>query len=319
MIAQPETLPIALGTLLITIGSAYGFVSLWENGLKPETLRNISNKILSANLRNGTRKTLEIYLNLNSKIFGKKIVSTRSLTASLILTATWGSSLVLIYSFMYPKFREWIFNIIELSSLRWVALGTLIAILIIDFISICLTRKIYRKVLTKGRKSFLLAFAIDLSKSVVVFYIGITICKLLFVSGTISPPLTSVENWLTPNNLTTSLEVLKDFDPSKGHYENKNTFILDEPLQAQVSYAFPEGVFFMTSLLTSLWLWLYITAYWLAYLTLRIDKAKNLILNRFNIEEKPLAALTALATIVIVAIFLLNYMIKVLLDFFYSS
>lgn len=125
-------------------------------------------------------------------------------------------------------------------------------------------------------------------------------------TGAVASPLTAIENWLTPSNLTTTLEVLKDFDISKGHITNDGTISFNEPLETAVTYAFPEGVFFTTSLLTSLWLWIYIAAYWLAYIALRLDSAKNIILNHMNIEEKPLSALTALASIVIISGFLIN-------------
>lgn len=70
-------------------------------------------------------------------------------------------------------------------------------------------------------------------------------------------------------------------------------------------YAFPEGVFFISSLLTSVWLWLYIVAYGVAYLAVRVDRLKPLVLGYFNIQEKPLTVLSVLASIIIIFSYLL--------------
>jgi hypothetical protein len=315
MLEQTNSFLYALFTLMITIGGAYSFIGIWENSLKNESLKRISEKILSTNLKTGTRKILELYLNLNSRLFGSKIFSYKSFTTSLALTSTWASLLIITYSITYPLFREWILNIIQLSSLRWIALWILIAVLLIDYASICLTRKIYRTVLSKGKKSFLTAFALDLFKSVAIYYVGITTCKLILIgSGAIASPLTAIENWLTPSNLTTALEVLKDFDMTKSHVADDGTISFNTPLETAVTYAFPEGVFFTTSLLTSLWLWIYIATYWLAYIALRLDTAKKIIFNHMNIEEKPLSALTALTSIVIISGFVINSIILLIIN-----
>lgn len=307
MLDQLDSLPAVLLALILTIGTAHAYVGMWESSLKPETLKNISNKILSSSFRKGARKILELHLNINSKVFGRKILSTRSLKASLILTSIWGSLLIGIYSFKYPVFREWMLNIIELSSLRWIALAALCTVLTIDYISICLTRKIYRATLSNGKKSFIAAIAIDLSKSVAVYYIGISLFKFILVKVSFLPPIIAIQTWLTPTSLTTSLEVLKDFDFSRINYTGNNIYTFTDPLQTQVSYAFPEGVFFTTSLLTSLWLWLYIAAYGVAFLAVKIDLIKSFLLHRMNIEEKPLSSLMTIATTVIILISIIKH------------
>jgi hypothetical protein len=78
------------------------------------------------------------------------------------------------------------------------------------------------------------------------------------------------------------------------------------PLSTEVFCAFPEGVFFFTSLLTSIWLWGYIAAYSVAYMCVRIDRFKPVLWGWVRIEEQPLLVLSVLSGLVVVIYLLVS-------------
>lgn len=292
-------------TLILTVGGVHAFVNMIETSLSVSNKKKIAGLLTTTNIKTGTRQLLHSYLTLNNKIFGRRIVSIRSFTASLMLTCIWSVSIILIYAYNSPGLTEWLWNITTLSSLRRPAIAALVTVLLMDYASICLTRKIFRNAVAKGKKSFAPFILLDLTASILLYYTGITIFKLSYFQKAFLDPLTSIGIWITPADITTHLSVLKTFNLRDGTFNGDGTYTFKEPLSTEVIYAFPEGVFFFASLLTSIWLWLYILAYYLAFIAVRADIIKPKILNQFSVEDKPLTtATTLMALIILTGIFI---------------
>lgn len=135
--------------------------------------------------------------------------------------------------------------------MRWYALGIYVTVLIVDFLSISLSRRIFRAVLAKGRLIFAGGLLLDIVGSVGGYYLGMSVAKLLMNRSAVMSPIESLQVWMVPSNLTTLMQVVEDFHFSSLKSVGDGQFIMDPPLQSEIVYAFPEGIFFFTSILTS--------------------------------------------------------------------
>ncbi|MEE4818574.1 hypothetical protein V2K62_12430 [Pseudomonas alliivorans] len=304
------------GSFLIGIGAFLGVCKVFENYekvIKKDKLQKITENITKFRFSSGARKIFALWVYLNNAVFGKKIISLRAFLVSIILTNIWAAIFIVVFSVKYPMFREWVVNILYVRSLHWPALVIYASVLVLEFLSISLSRKIYRVALSRGNKIFGWSLLIDFFGSVLVYYVGLTLVKVVLLhQGTLSL-FGALKTWLNPSNLTTLLMVVEDFDMSNFKPNGDGRFTTEIPLTTEVVYAFPEGVFFFTSLLTSVWLWGYIAAYGLAYACVRIDRLPPKLWNFLKIEEQPLLSLSVFFGTIGVFVYVLAHLAKMFL------
>ncbi|MEE4998560.1 hypothetical protein V2K22_17595 [Pseudomonas alliivorans] len=304
------------GSFLIGIGAFLGVCKVFENYekvIRKDKLQKITENITKFRFSSGARKIFALWVYLNNAVFGKKIISLRAFLVSIILTNIWAAIFIVVFSVKYPMFREWVVNILYVRSLHWPALVIYASVLVLEFLSISLSRKIYRVALSRGNKIFGWSLLIDFFGSVLVYYVGLTLVKVVLLhQGTLSL-FGALKTWLNPSNLTTLLMVVEDFDMSNFKPNGDGRFTTEIPLTTEVVYAFPEGVFFFTSLLTSVWLWGYIAAYGLAYACVRIDRLPPKLWNFLKIEEQPLLSLSVFFGTIGVFVYVLAHLAKMFL------
>lgn len=294
---------VAFGGLL----AIFKFFELHEKILRKEKLKAIGQGIVSFKFSGGARKVVALWVHVNNKVFGQRLISWRAAGISVLLTNLWAASFICVFCLLHPQFREWFFNIVELNSLRWYALGIYVTVLIVDFLSISLSRRIYRAVLAKGKRLFTGGLVLDIVGSVVLYYLGLSAAKLLMNRSAVMSPSESLQVWIQPSNLTTLMRVVEDFDFSSVKPVGDGQFVMDPPLQTEIVYAFPEGIFFFTSILTSIWLWGYLLAYAIAFVSVRIDKLSPRLWSVMKVEEQPLSVLSVILGYVwVVAVLLLS-------------
>lgn len=292
---------VAFGGLL----AIFKFFELHEKVLRKDKLKAISDGIVSFKFSSGARKVIALWVHVNNRVFGQKLISWRAAGVSMLLTNLWAATFIAVFCLLYPQFREWFLNIVELNSLRWYALGIYVAVLIIDFLSISLSRKIYRAVLSKGKRIFAWGLVLDILGSVGLYYLGLSAAKLLMNRSAVMSLTESLQVWIVPSHLTTLMQVVKDFDFSAVKPIGDGRFVMDPPLETEIVYAFPEGIFFFTSILTSIWLWGYLLAYAIAYVSVRLDKLSPRLWSVTKVEEQPLSVLSAILGYVWIFIVLL--------------
>ncbi|KPW52543.1 hypothetical protein [Pseudomonas syringae group genomosp. 3] len=304
------------GAFLIGIGAFLGVCKVFENYekvIKKDKLQRITENITKFRFSSGARKIFALWIYLNNAVFGKKIISLRAFLVSVILTNIWAAIFIMVFSVKYPMFREWVVNILYVRSLHWPALVIYASVLVLEFLSISLSRKIYRVALSRGNKVFGWSLLIDFFGSVLVYYVGLTLVKVVLLHQSTLSLFGALKTWLNPSNLTTLLMVVEDFDMSNFKPNGHGRFTTEIPLTTEVVYAFPEGVFFFTSLLTSVWLWGYIAAYGLAYACVRIDRLPPKLWNFLKIEEQPLLSLSVFFGTIGVFVYVLAHLAKMFL------
>ncbi|AVI82548.1 hypothetical protein XJ28_01640 [Pseudomonas syringae pv. tomato] len=304
------------GSFLIGIGAFLGVCKVFENYekvIKKDKLQKITENITKFRFSSGARKIFALWIYLNNAVFGKKIISLRAFWVSIILTNIWAAIFIVVFSVKYPMFREWVVNILYVRSLHWPALVIYASVLVLEFLSISLSRKIYRVALSRGNKIFGWSLLIDFFGSVLVYYVGLTLVKVVLLHQSTLSLFGALKTWLNPSDLTTLLMVVEDFDMSNFKPNGHGRFTTEIPLTTEVVYAFPEGVFFFTSLLTSVWLWGYIAAYGLAYACVRIDRLPPKLWNFLKIEEQPLLSLSVFFGTIGVFVYVLAHLAKMFL------
>ena len=283
---------------------------LLEETISETSRAKIGNRLLTGDFRKGTRKVLEIYLSLNNTLFGKRIFSLRSFFVSAILTSVWGACFTINFAYSFPTFSQALYMMAITPNLRNLAIIALLVVLIVDYLSIAMTRKIYRATVAKGKRSFLVALFSDLLGSISLYYIGISIFRFVISNEFLLSPSDSVRIWTDPTQVSMGVQVVEDFDFSAGHKTDANTFQFDQPLETIVTYLFPEGVFFISSLMTSVWLWMYVLAYSAGWLMIRVNTIKKVVLPHLNIDKKPLTALTGIATAILMLCMIVSALLK---------
>lgn len=88
-----------------------------------------------------------------------------------------------------------------------------------------------------------------------------------------------------------------------------------EPIQTIVSYIYPESAAFFSSMLTSIWLWMYLSAWLATILTARLDIVKRFAVRHATVKADPIAVLNFWLQLFIVAIALVLIAILAVVEF----
>ena len=196
---------------------------------------------------------------------------------------------------VFPSYTNWLGSKVSWRLILESAAILLLASLLIDFPSTCVTRAIFRAVVGKGLRIFLFALALDLILSASLFYTLFTTAKfLLLPSIEPIPPIEAFHVWLNPKALPIGIQLLEPLTSDMLIPRGGGVFDIQGGLNTEIVYAFPEPVLFFSSLLTSIWLWLYLLASAFLYLTVRVDRLgvwsrRFLNIDR-NIDRNPVHA-----------------------------
>ncbi len=146
------------------------------------------------------------------------------------------------------------------------------------------------------------AVAIDLVASVLVFYFLFTAAKLLVHPGNGALGLLdSLRVWLNPAGLPIGIELLQPLSADMLVSRGGGNFDIKGGLLTEIVYAFPEPVLFLSSLLTSVWLWLYVLGYLILFAAVRLDRIGVSARKFLKVAEDPINSL-ALAIVIASAV-----------------
>jgi hypothetical protein len=171
---------------------------------------------------------------------------------------------------------------------------------LIDFVSTAVTRGLIRWTLRNPKVPSLAVAGVDVIFSGLWFYFTFSLAKALVLPPSPWPSIgSSFSTWLHLTALPIVLKTLNDLTADMLQPQADGTISIIGGLNTEIVYAFPEGILFFSSLLTSIWLWLYIAAYWFHVGAVRIDASKAWLLGISNIDAKPFKAIAILALVFI--------------------
>lgn len=205
---------------------------------------------------------------LDCRIFGKKLFSRRTLILSVILTLLIFNGLTIndirqfwgFYEFTvkYDLFFQFFyaFNV-------WIAF--IIGNLVMDFVSLCQTRMVLHYIKRKPCKT-----AAEKSIIACMILFDTIISLLIFV-------LTALFSWYFAHAVEVLYEIYSGSDPSSGLKMDVRLFLRELPqgvvssfaLEGNLSPLFPSAV---TSLTTSIWIWIYMIGWGFGSLFGRADR-----------------------------------------------
>lgn len=247
---------------------------------------------------------------LTDIIYGKKIISLRSFFSSSIISSLWVIAL-LSYSYLsaFPN-KQWIFSN-PVTPIIYKFIGFFIIGIIIDYISSCSTRWLFNKYIGLNIKKQITITLLNSTLSVIIFVIFYTTIKELLITKSFSF-ITFYDNlisWISnPMEINTLFKFITDayfIDRGNGSFDIING-------NAEVIFAFPEGIMFLSSLLTSLWSWMFLLALLVNKVTNWFDRSKDFLLKQSSIDSKPIFTLGMIISILLIPIWGLLYMIGLL-------
>ena len=195
---------------------------------------------------------------LSELAFGPKLLSWRAVCVSVVASLGWLTTLAAVSLEVYGR-ASWFHNPVFLPEVRRNAWFFLPASIAIDFLAVCLTRRMLLSALDKSSSRKLCMLALNLALTALLFYAVYGALKWMKIGEPPMDPLTSLQVWAGGMfQLDMSFHFLHDVHATP---DGPGSYALTGG-DALVDYMFPEGMVFAASLLTSFWFLAHILAYW---------------------------------------------------------
>ncbi|WP_028102854.1 hypothetical protein [Pseudoduganella violaceinigra] len=283
-----DLLKILAPSLAGVAGFAYYLAHLAEHGASDLAKQEMIKFAKKRSLLPASRSAFKFFLYVSDRFFGPKILSWKAVRRSVALSGVWIALVLAFCALMFPSYTSWLENAAS-RHLILKSAGPLIAVsLAIDFLSTSLTRKIIHLSVGKRSLSPFGAVIIDLFLSILLFYLLFTAAKGVVVPGfSALGPAEALDIWLNPAVLPTQLQLLGDLTSDMLVPSGRGGFDIKGGLLTELVYAFPESILFLSSLLTSVWLWLYLIGYLVLYMAVRLDQGATWVRDRLKIDQSP--------------------------------
>lgn len=300
---------VTFGLIVATIGFLIATAKVAEDAVQPGIGKRFAAEFRQL-AATPTVSRAYVLASLSSEaMFGVRLLSLRALGVSVAISTGWILIFLAISWLMYGH-RLWVFDgtfppFVIKRFWGFAVLGVLA-----DFLSTLVTRKLVLVSVSAGvlTKCFVVIGNVLLVTA--NFYLLFGVTKWIVVGSGFQNIVDSVENWIFNfpgldllNKLIHNATLVPD-GPGQFRIENGET---------EVVYAFPEGLFFLSSLLTTVWVWLHLGGALLLKVAINVDGLKNWLVSLSNIDGKPFmsaAAIFAVMTVVLwcfsILIFLLN-------------
>ncbi|RFP13885.1 hypothetical protein D0T23_15965 [Duganella sp. BJB475] len=236
----------------------------------------------------------------SDSVYGPKLFSWRALFVSVGVSLTW-LAILAIAALCADGKRAWMLNPVFAGAVVrqfWYFFGIG---LVIDFISVSMTRALLLFAVDKGSVAKALALVLDLVGSAVLFYALYGLAKYaVYGGGSQNFSATdfgrSVSNWFDSlYNLQLISKFLHDatlVPDGLGNFQILNG-------ETEIVYAFPEGMIFCASLLTTFWIAVHIAAYWFLKGASQISAAAQALIKEASLSTKPFLSISTIACILV--------------------
>lgn len=221
---------------------------------------------------------------LSEHLFGDRLFSLRALVVSAAISCLWISLMVIAEIGLHGQ-GSWVFNsVFSGVVLRQFWYFMLVGISI-DFVSTVVARGLLLYAVDRRSTVKVAMLLLDILLSATLFFVLYTCAKAVILGRPIMVnPFDSFANWLGyAFNLQLGLTPLSDatlrpIGPHEMSVENGNLM---------VSYAFPEGMLFLSSLLPAFWILIHIAGYWTYGAAQAFTHAFQRLFKQAATESKP--------------------------------
>lgn len=262
-----------------------------------------------------SRSAFSFFLYASDHFFGKRLFSWRALCRSFALSGLWIFLVLAICWYSFPNYKSWLGSELSRNLILRHSLPLIFAGVAIDFLSLCLTRYVIRSSIGKKAAHPFLSLLIDFLLSVLLFYVGFSLAKIAVLPGhTALGPIDSLRLWLTPSVLPSEFQLLQSLTADMLVPVGGGVFDIKGGLLTELVYAFPEAILFFSSLLSSVWLWLYVGGYILLYIAVRLDRVSQWFMERLDFDHGPGTALGLAIVVIYVMLCAVFVMVNLLIN-----
>jgi hypothetical protein len=250
--------------LVLFIVSAAGFlyaVIHISKGATDDQNRKLA-KILDGNGDRGAATMFSLFLDGSDRLYGERLISVHALRVSIFITfITW-------LCFFCAMLANYSFH----KGLKTFAIGSIfnrytmvlgVTVLFINFLSTALTRRIVRHAFQSATRWPLFYILSDFFLSCVLFFVLYYAMHYLILPPALHGPAVLSNAWFDPRVwskfehivIPSGGNISVFFRPFKGFVPG--TLEVSPGTTTVTMYVIPQWIFFYSSLLTSIWLWLY--------------------------------------------------------------
>jgi len=294
---------------------AYYITHLAETGITGEAKSKLSNIVKNFKATPTIRHSFITFTLLSDHFFGDKLLSLRAVFLSSLLSILWMSLVTVVCLIMFPNYSSWIGDANLMTVIFRNAIPVLMAVLLIDYISLTVTRLLVRSLKVRTILGLLSILIFDFFVAVILFYIGLTTFKFYYINPDWLSFGDSVFYWMKVNSMHTALQTLNDLTSDMLVRNSDGSYDIKGGWNTEIAYAFPEGIAFYSSLLTSIWLWLHIISYSVLKVATQTDALKNKLMKFVNINEKPFSALALIILFLYIPISIILVFVHLIIQY----
>ncbi|WP_124674370.1 hypothetical protein [Burkholderia cepacia] len=297
-----EFVKITSGIIFATIGFLVAVAKVAEDAVHP----NIGQRFATEFGRFAATPSLSrayVLASLSSDaVFGSRLLSLRSLVTSVGISIGWIMVFLLVSLLMFGR-SLWVFNEVFTPFVVTRFWGFAVLGVFVDFLSTLVMRWLLLTSLSAGpvKRCFVVGASVLLV--VANFYVVFGVAKWIVTGYGFAGVFDSIENWIfNYSGLDLLSKLIHDatlVPDGPGQYKIMNG-------ETEVVYAFPEGLFFLSSLLTTVWIWLHLGSALLLKIAIKVDAMKNWLISLSNIGEKPFISVAIIFSVMIGLLWILS-------------
>lgn len=284
---------MTFGLIGATIGFLFAVAKVAEDAVQPGIGKRFAKEFRQLAATPSVSRAYVLASLSSEAVFGSRLLSLRAFVISVALSIGWILTFLLI-SWLTYGYRLWIFDgtfpfFVIKRFWGFAVLGVMT-----DYLSTQITRKLLLLSVSTGVFKKCLVVGLNVLLATTNFYLLFSIAKWIVIGDGFENVADAIGNWIF--NFS-GLDLLSKFI-------HVPRFVPDGPGQlrienggAEVVYAFPEGLFYLSSLLTTVWVWLHLGGALLLKAAISIDALKSRLVSLSNIDGKPFMSAAAIFSV----------------------
>ncbi|MEY1594086.1 hypothetical protein AB3K92_35355 [Burkholderia sp. Bmkn7] len=302
-----EFIKITSGIIFATVGFLVAVAKVAEDAVHPSIAQRFATEFRKFAATPSLSRAYVLASLSSDAVFGCRMLSLRSLIVSVGISIGWILIFLLVGFLMFGR-GLWIFNEVFTPFVVKRFWGFAVLGVFVDFLSTLITRRLLLTSLSVGPVKRCFVVVVSVVLVIANFYIIFGVVKWIITGYGFNDVFHSIENWIY--NFS-SLDLLNKFihdaalvPDGPGQYKILNG-------ETEVVYAFPEGLFFLSSLLTTVWIWLHLGSALLLKGAIKVDAMKNWLVSLSNIGGKPFMSVAAIFSLMIGLLWILSIILMV--------
>ncbi|TCG09228.1 hypothetical protein BZM27_06850 [Paraburkholderia steynii] len=296
---------VTFGLIAATIGFLFAVAKVAEDAVQPGIGKRFAAELRKLAATPSFSKAYVLASLSSEAVFGSRMLSLRAVSVSVAISIGWIVTFLVISWLMYGH-RLWLFDGTFPPFVVKRFWGFAVLGILADFLSTVVTRKLLLVSVSAGALAKWLVVAGNVLLVTANFYLMFSVAKWIFVGSGFENIVDSVRNWIFNfsgldllNRLVHDATLVPD---GFGQFRIENG-------ETEVVYAFPEGLFFLSSILTTVWVWLHLGGALLLKAAINVDALKNRLVSLSNIDGKPFMSAAAIFAIVTVLLWCCSILI----------